>query len=52
MSTSKHHPEGDATAHCDNGWIESLIAQYQVNHDLESLSAVVSLTQNRSRRSW
>lgn len=46
--TSKHHPNGGASAHCDNGQIEFLIAQYQKNRDVESLSSIIELTQSRA----
>jgi hypothetical protein len=48
MFTSLHHPDGGASAHCDNAKIEAAIAQYQSNHDVESLSEVVTLTQDRA----
>jgi hypothetical protein len=48
MFKSKHNPAGGATLHCDNGRIESLIANYQAIRDLESLAAIVSLTQDRA----
>jgi hypothetical protein len=45
---SKHHPNGGASAHCDNGQIESLIAQYQANRDIGVLSSIVGLTEPRA----
>jgi hypothetical protein len=48
MFASRHHPDGGAIVHCDNGRIESLIADYQANGDVRTLSAIVDLTQNRA----
>jgi hypothetical protein len=48
MLASRHNPSGGATAHCDNAHIEAAITNYQANRDLESLSEVVALTQNRA----
>jgi DNA-directed RNA polymerase specialized sigma24 family protein len=48
MLASRHHPEGGARLHCDNVHIETAIANYQANRDLESLSEVVALTQDRA----
>jgi hypothetical protein len=45
---SKHHPNGGANGHCDNGKIEALIARYQTDRDVESLSQIVALTENRA----
>lgn len=47
-SSSKHHPCGGATAHCNNNAIERAISDYQAHHDLASLTAIVSLTQDRA----
>jgi Sigma-70 region 2 len=48
MSTSKHNPNGGATPHCDNGRIESLIAEYQATRNVETLAAIVALTRDRA----
>jgi len=48
MFASRHHPRGDASAHCDNSAIEAAIAQYQAKRDRASLSEVVTLTQRRA----
>jgi hypothetical protein len=51
MFTSKHPPRragGAAPPHCDNGRIESLIAQYQSSGDVHTLAAIVDLTQARA----
>lgn len=45
---SKHHPNGGASSHCNNAEIESLIAQYKRTRDVESLSQIVALTQERA----
>jgi hypothetical protein len=47
-ATSRHHPNGDATLHCDNGKIESLIAQYQSTGDVHTLNEIIGLSQNRA----
>jgi hypothetical protein len=48
MFTSKHNPNGGAIPHCDNGRIESLIAEYQSSGDVHTLAAIVNLTQERA----
>jgi hypothetical protein len=48
MLASRHHPDGGASAHCDNSAIEAAITQYQSSRDLASLSQVVELTQRRA----
>jgi hypothetical protein len=48
-STSRHHPHGGASSHCDNGRIDAAIAQYQSTGDLESLSTIVELTRDRAQ---
>jgi hypothetical protein len=48
MFTSKHNPNGGATPHCDNGRIESLIAEYQTTRDVNTLASIVDLTQDRA----
>jgi len=48
MFTSKHNPNGGATPHCDNGAIESLIAEYQTTRDVNTLASIVDLTQDRA----
>jgi hypothetical protein len=48
MFTSKHNPNGGATPHCDNGRIESLIAEYQTTRDINTLASIVDLTQDRA----
>jgi hypothetical protein len=47
MLASKHRPN-DTRPHFDNDRIEALIAEYQANRDLDSLSAIVSLTRTRA----
>ena len=47
MFTSKHNPRG-ATLHCDNGRIESLIAEYQSTGDIRTLASIIDLTQDRA----
>jgi hypothetical protein len=47
MFTSTHHPSGGARLHWDNNRIEQLIASYKSSGDLESLSTIVELTENR-----
>jgi len=47
MFTGKHNPHG-GTLHCDNGRIETLIADYQTSGDVKSLDAIVTLTQARA----
>lgn len=49
MFTSRHHPEGGATLHCDNARIESLISDYQTTGDIRTLATIVDLTQDRAR---
>jgi hypothetical protein len=46
MFTSKHNPNGGATTHCNNGAIESLIAEYQATGDVRTLASIVDLTQD------
>jgi len=46
--SSKHHPNGGARLHLDSAQIEAAIATYQTNRDLDSLSAIVELTQDRA----
>src|SRR6516162_2701069 len=48
MFASRHHPDGGASAHCDNSAIEAAITRYQTSRDLESLSQVVEMTQRRA----
>ena len=48
MFTSKHNPNGGANPHCDNGRIESLIAEYQSSGDVHTLASIVDLTQDRA----
>ena len=48
MFTSKHNPNGGATTHCNNGAIESLIAEYQTSGDVHTLASIVDLTQDRA----
>jgi hypothetical protein len=48
MPASRHHPDGGASAHCDNSAIEAAITRYQTSRDLASLSQVVELTQRRA----
>jgi hypothetical protein len=45
---SRHHPNGGALHHCDNAQIETAIANYQTKRDLESLSQIIDLTQDRA----
>jgi hypothetical protein len=45
---TKHHPNGEGSNHLDNHKLEELIADYQAKRDLESLSEIVSLTQDRA----
>lgn len=47
MFASKHNP-GGTTLHCDNGRIESLIAEYQTTGNVRTLAAIVNLTQRRA----
>jgi hypothetical protein len=47
MFTSKHHPNGGAQAHCDNGQLERAIACYQAGH-AESLGEVIRLVEPRT----
>ena len=47
-SNSKHHPEGGARFHCDNGRLECLISAYQATRDVECLSLIIELTQDRA----
>jgi hypothetical protein len=49
MFTSKHRPHSGVTPHFDNHKLEGLLADYQRNGDLESLSAIVNLAQPRAQ---
>jgi hypothetical protein len=48
-STSRHHPNGGATAHCDNGRIEAAIIDYQSTRDVRALATIVDLTRDRAQ---
>ena len=48
MFTSKHHPAGGASVHCDNARLEEVIARYQTEGDAGSLDEIVRLAQNRA----
>ena len=43
----KHSGNGASPTHCDTAQIEALMAAYQANRDLASLSAIVDLVQRR-----
>jgi hypothetical protein len=48
IATSKHHPNGGASPHCDNNKLEDAIARYQTQGDAGSLSEIISLTEDRA----
>ena len=48
ISTSKHHPNGGASPHCDNNKLEDAIARYQTKGDAGSLGEIISLTHDRA----
>lgn len=45
---SRHHPNGGAAIHCDNGRLETLIAAHQAGTDPAALGEIIGLTQNRA----
>ena len=49
MFASRHHPDGGASAHCDNCAIEAAITEYQWTRDVRALATIVDLTRDRAQ---